>query len=132
LEPSSANDILEQRLALLSSLAASLEQARQSILQPNLENLKRETARQQEVCARLQTLPAAIRPWPSLPAAERTVRLKQEIQQAEIQIAHLNVAYNALLKRARRTVDIFCRVLASALTYSPPPSAVRPASQIRR
>jgi hypothetical protein len=39
----------------------------------------------------------------------------------ETRVAQLNREYGALLTRARRTVDIFCRVLAnSEVTYFPP------------
>lgn len=107
----------------MHSLAASLGQARIAVLQSDLARLRRETGCQQEICTRLRQIP--LLPWPTLPAAERALRLKEDIRQVEIQVTHLNLAYGALLRRARRTVDIFCRVLAStALTYSPPSPCV--------
>jgi hypothetical protein len=132
LEPSSANDALEQRLALLQSLAASLEQTRRSVLQSDLEHLRYETGKQQEICTRLCQMPVPILPWPSLPAAEPALRLKEEIRLVEMEVAGLNLAYGALLRHARRTVDIFCRVLASAaLTYTPPPPSTRGTCEVR-
>jgi len=111
---------------MLNSLAVSLEQARTAVLESDIETLRQETARQQEICVGLRRLPAPILPWPSLPAAQRTVELKEKIRQVETQVAQLNRVYGALLRHARRTVDIFCRVLTSAaLTYTPPRKTAR-------
>jgi len=47
--------------------------------------------------------------------------LAAELLAVETKVLQLNRAYAAWLRRARRTVDIFCRVLAhSAITYPPP------------
>ena len=125
LEPSSAYELLEQQLTLWRSLAVSLEHARKAVLQSNLEVLRFQTARQQEICEGLRRLekskPLGGHP---IPPGERRKSLEEELQRVEAQVAHLNLAYGALLRRARRTVGIFCRVLASAaVTYTPPQPA---------
>jgi hypothetical protein len=52
---------------------------------------------------------------------QRWKMLAQELIQVEIRVSQLNQVYGALLRRARRTVQIFNRVLtSSALTYAPP------------
>lgn len=123
MEPSSASELLEQRLALLRSLAVSLEQAQKAILQSDLEDLRRQTARQQEICVGLRRLNAPEGRHPVLPGERRRI-LEDELRQVEARVAYLNMAYSVLLRRARRTVGIFCRVLASAaLTYTPPRTA---------
>jgi len=133
LEPSSAYELLEQRLTLWRFLVVSLEHARKAVLQSDLENLRCQTARQQEICEGLRGL-EQLKPPSGHPIApgERRKILEEELQQVEVQVAHLNLAYGALLRRARRTVGIFCRVLASTgLTYTPPRPSTRATCEIR-
>lgn len=107
---------LVQRLRLLHDLAASLETARAAVLRSDLTELKLQTARQRELCA-------ALRQSQAVPGVgERWSRLLQESARMETRVAQLNREYGALLTRARRTVDIFCRVVLanSEVTYFPP------------
>lgn len=112
----SAHD-LEQQLCRLRELAASLENARMAVLHSDLAELTQQTVRQRELCAAIGRLDPDIL---SCPAEHRRTLLQESVQVA-VQVARLNREYGALLSRARRTVDIFCRVLAnSEATYLPP------------
>ena len=114
-ESSPPGQELEQRVRCLRELAASLESARSAVLRSDLAELTRHTVRQRELCANLERIgiPHA--------AAERWRDLLQESNQMELRVASLNREFGALLARARRTVDIFCRILGNAgATYRPP------------
>jgi hypothetical protein len=107
---------LEPRLRLLHELAASLEGARAAVLRSDLAGLNSQTLRQREICE-------ALRQFKVTPsgAGDRQDRLRREAADMEARVLQLNREYAALLARARRTVDIFCRLLASSnLTYLPP------------
>lgn len=112
---------LQLRLGYLRALQISLEKSRVAVLCSDLANLVLETARQRELCVALSGCTANGNL--AIPAMD----LLQESAAAETQVARSNRQYAALLRRARRTVDIFCRVLAnSQLTYVPPKSFVSP------
>jgi len=117
------------RIDLLRQLAHSLEQGQAAVLSSDLLEITHQTARQQELCAELRQLPpssAQTQPlW--LPGGLSPLgrdgddALRNELAEVATKVAQLSRRYEALLRRARRTVDIFCRVLAhSALTYPPP------------
>ena len=83
-------------------------------------------------CAQMPAEPVRTQtPWLSgalpPPVQDRNRVRREELAEVERKVAQLNRRYDALLRRARRTVDIFCRVLAnSALTYPPPRPEARP------
>jgi hypothetical protein len=124
----------------MHELAASLERAQAAILHTDASQLSAQTKRQQELCEELRRLAPESVPGKAFPLAEavrsfarkpdiavlhpaiqRRQVLAVELAQVEAQVANLNRAYGSLLRRARRTVDIFCRVLAnSGVTYLPP------------
>jgi hypothetical protein len=107
---------IEHRLRLLRELAGSLECARGAVLRSDLGQLKVETARQRELCAALGQLTGT-----SFSPGERLHQLRQHCRDMEMQVVGLNREYGALLARARRTVDIFCRLLSTGgTTYLPP------------
>jgi hypothetical protein len=136
--------IQEGRLALLRVLGDSLEQAQSAVVRSNLTEITAHTARQRELCETLRQLASeALRLPPCTASAgaspthplrmrlpESTVspflqrrwnRVTEELSEVEMRVVQLNRVYGALLRRARRTVDIFCRVVASsAFTYGPP------------
>ncbi|MFZ0284596.1 MAG: hypothetical protein WAL32_05155 [Terriglobales bacterium] len=115
---SSVHEPSTQRLALLSALADSLEQSQAALATTTPAKLDQHTARQQELCRQLRRL--AIR----FPEGTRTLihpRLADDLQQTVGRVRDLNRKYAALLRRRRRTVDIFCRVLASSGTTYPAP-----------
>jgi hypothetical protein len=140
---SSWNGALEQRIGLMRELGHSLEQARAAILNSDLAELGAQTMRQSELCERWRLLVSKLSvdlsppPTCAVPKShgaadpsnhsERRRALLVELAEVEARVNNLNLAYGALLRRARRTVDIFCRVLAnSGVTYAQP--ALRPLS----
>jgi|SRR5208337_2556537 len=133
---------LQLRLVLLRELADSLAEAQAAVLRSDLGRVQMLTARQREVCGQYlqiacpgQHVPAKPEPGsgkvPNHPESadgrQRWNALTAEIVRMERKTFELNQAYGALLRRARRTVDIFCRALASSsLTYGPPPQSADP------
>lgn len=116
-EFSSSEQDPEQQLRCLRELAASLESARSAVLHSNLAELTRQTVRQRELCAALGRIDCEI-----LAAVnDRWRNLVGESRQMVLHVSHLNREYGALLARARRTVEIFCRVLANSEATYPPP-----------
>jgi len=126
---------LEGHLVLLRELANSLECAQVAVAESDVRQIKFQTARQRDLCEKLRPLRMQPVPCQDLPKlarrqlenekpagmGERGPALAAELAEVEMKVAHLNRSYEALLRRARRTIDIFCRVLAnSALTYAPP------------
>jgi hypothetical protein len=113
------------RLARLQELAHSLERAYAAVLDSDLAEIRRQTALQQELCSSLRQRPVNPPEMRALSrgrsAAGNGDALAEHLAEVERKVVQLNRKYAALLRRARRTVDIFCRVLAtSALTYPPP------------
>jgi len=141
-DPSPVNELLERRVSLMHELAASLELAQAAILHSDAGRLSVQTQRQQELCEHLRGLVPELAPGQASqaaraarsvartqlpgtealnPARQRQRALLIEGLEIETRVADLNRAYGSLLRRARRTVDIFCRVLAnSGVTYHPP------------
>jgi len=114
----------QERLARLRELAQSLERAQAALRARDLPGIRRQTALQHDLCARLRQLPGTPAPSPKSPQVPREnggADGERDLAEAARTVAQLNRSYSALLRRSRRTVDIFCRVLAtSALTYPPP------------
>jgi hypothetical protein len=134
----------EGRLGLMRELADSLEQVQTAVVRSNLAEITGHTARQRELCEAmrqlksegLRFLPGAATAGESptqkfrsrLPEGAAAPSLQrrwnavaEELSEIEIRVGQLNRVYGALLRRARRTVDILCRVVASsAITYGPP------------
>lgn len=142
----SANVSLERQIALMRELAGSLERAQAAVLSSDIRQISAQTLRQQRLCEELQrqagrmsrqnglavapmaTPTAPVDAYPLLPTSARQRSLLAELRETGKLVERLNRDYAALLRRARRTVDIFCRVLASsAITYLPPaPQAQSP------
>jgi hypothetical protein len=117
-----------QRLGLLRALADSLEQAQAALATTTPETLDHHTARQRELCRQLCSLTAG-----SSELAPPSAGLASDLQLAARRLGDLNRLYGALLRRRRRTVDIFCRVLASSgTTYPAPRTLSRPDWRGRR
>jgi hypothetical protein len=147
--------LVERRLTLLRELACSLEQAEAAVLCSDLAELNRHTAGQQQICTALRELESEARhhfgaadlklagtrrnclPDPGADAPPnippRLQKLCWELKDAEAQVRRLNQIYGALLRRARRTVEIFSRALASsAVTYVPPKPAPAAGGHLRK
>jgi len=114
----SLHEYMNQRLALLGELAGSLELARAALAATTAVKLDSHTVRQQELCRELRTLDRSF--FAEAPDS-RPSGLADDLQAAVRRVAELNRKYAALLRRRRRTVDIFCRVLASSGTTYPAP-----------
>ena len=120
-EPSDHNEPWTARVRCLEELGDSLKRAHAAVVGSDLAEIRRQTARQEELCGKLRRFrrdPPAV-----IPARARApdVAMLEKLAAVESRVADLNRRYEALLRRARRTVDIFCRILAnSALTYPPP------------
>jgi hypothetical protein len=117
------------RVDRLQELADSLERAHAAVLASDLRQITQQTARQLELCAQLRQLSRDAVQTPtswlpgglSSPVRPSNHAFGEELAEVAGRVAQLNRQYEALLRRARRTVDIFCRVLTnSALTYPLP------------
>ncbi|HUI77601.1 MAG TPA: hypothetical protein VLY24_06780 [Bryobacteraceae bacterium] len=112
-------ELLRRRLGLLRGLADSLEQAQAALAGITPETLDHHTARQRELCRESCALAAAA---PVELQIRMPAGLDDDVQVAARRVADLNRFYGALLRRRRRTVDIFCRVLRSSGTTYPAPT----------
>lgn len=109
-----SSDIPETRLRLLRALYESLSLAQAHLVALDLENFERQTGCQQQMCRELRAWPAAAAP--PLGAGQR-----QELRELQAQLSQQCRVHSAFLRRSRRTIDIFCRVLASSgVTYARP------------
>lgn len=139
---SSTNDVLERQIGLIRELAGSLERAQAAVLNSDVAQICAQTILQQKLCGELQRLGKFSPEHSSLarmvtpahpadaatlhPLSQRQQSLLTELRETGKRVERLNRDYAALLRRARRTVDIFCRVLAnSGVTYLPPTSQAR-------
>ena len=113
----------ERRLHLLHEVAESLKQAQTAVVKSELPELIRQTERQRGLCRQLSSLPRAKE---CTVAVNCWSELLEQTRQAELELAQLNRVYGALLRRARRTVDVFCRLMSdSGMTYAPPRATVK-------
>jgi flagellar biosynthesis/type III secretory pathway chaperone len=121
-----------ERLRCLQELASSLGRASDAVLKRDIGRLETETTRQRELSNELRTLYSVISQNEEEPATDEAVESKnlanreryrnltKELRRVEMQVRQLNLQYGALLRRSRRTVDIFCRILTHCgLTYGP-------------
>ena len=132
---------VERRLALMRELAGMLEQTQAALLASDLERIEAHTVRQRELCDALRLLEApGTSPGKDAPRKrtrvhlpegslspelrERWSTLSQELAQVQSRVGHLNRVHAALLRRARRSLAIVSRLLASsAATYTLPQPA---------
>ena len=121
-----ANQVLAARCGWLRDLADSLELASAALIHQNLGALRYQTGRQQDICRNLLQSGALAPPDLSLRDPGMQPELQREMAQLANLVARRNRTYAALLRRARRTVNIFCRVLEhAAVTYPEPGQALR-------
>lgn len=110
-----------ERLGLWCALADSLAAAQAALATVTPEELDRHSGRQGELCRQLGGLGAR------LPDGARegiNAGLAEDLQRAVRRVAELNRFYGAMLRRRRRTGDIFCRLLASSGTTYPAPTGL--------
>jgi hypothetical protein len=115
----STHEVMKQRLVLLRQLAGSLELAHAALATTTPAKLELHTSRQRDLCRELQML---TRGFSGARPVESDASLASDLQGVARQVVELNRKYAALLRRRRRTVDIFCRVLASSGTTYPAPT----------
>ena len=108
-------------LAVLGALADSLQEAGADLATATPARLDQHTARQRELCGRLRELAGGVRDGTQV---RTSAGLANDLQEATRRLAELNRNYAALLRRRRRTVDIFGRVLASSGTTYPAPQPI--------
>jgi len=108
---------LPQRLELMRQLAGALRRSNNAICQSDLVQFICNVTCQKHVCSALRHA-----------VAQNTTRetmndaaVIDEVLKIRDELRCLNQVQAALIRRGRRTVDIFCRVLAnSGATYLPP------------
>ena len=130
--------VAQQRLALLRELADVLGLAQGALLNSDLDRLQVQNGRQLTLCKTLRTLagdcagpgiqaseppilpPAVFGPG-SFSAPIDGVEISRQLQEAGLQVRHLNRVQAALLRRARRSLEISACLRASCgLTYAAP------------
>jgi hypothetical protein len=124
--------IQQRRIELLRELASSLRLAQGAVLKSEPGQMNAQTRRQHELCDELRRLMNGgvvarhMSMESGLPSSSASARVRREMVQVELaeaakQVDGLNRVYGALLRRARRTAEIFCRILVnSGVTYLPP------------
>lgn len=116
-EQSSLAELLEHRLILMYELARSLERSHAAVLQSDIEQICAQTFQQQRICSELHRIGRT----EGAGKVCKHPQLAAKLRQIENEITRLNLIYAALLRRARRTLDIFCRVLKNSdITYVAP------------
>ena len=128
--------LLHQRLALVGTLATSLEASRLALVQNDAEAIARGAAHQAELCRQWGRLEEQLRaeaarhlPAPAFASfsneADRSAQLESEWQALRKRISYLTRVHWSLLKHMQRSLGILQRVVDScAPTYAPAPGLV--------
>jgi len=136
--------LIEQRLALLRSLAESLEFSSLALAQNDAEAIARGAAHQAELCRQWSRLEdelrreAGRRSAPPLtgasgssPEADHSARLQAEWERLGARIRYLTRVHWSLLRHMQRSLAVLNRVVDScASTYTPAPGLLRPEVRI--
>ncbi len=136
--------LIEQRLALLRSLAESLEFSSLALAQNDAEAIARGAAHQAELCRQWSRLEdelrreAGRRSVPPLagasgssPEADHSARLQAEWERLGARIRYLTRVHWSLLRHMQRSLAVLNRVVDScASTYTPAPGLLRPEVRI--
>jgi hypothetical protein len=119
-------EYLEERKRLLQQLLNCQADAVVALLRSELAELGELNARQLIICERLRDIQRALAgtggvvrnltagAGEGLVTVQRSSDLKTEVVRLENEVGHRNRVFGALLVRARRTMDIFGRALASS------------------
>jgi hypothetical protein len=134
-------ELLEERLALLSSLASALTAARTDIVSLDIHGLESRIAQQDRLCSEIRSLdvqldrvqsqctthlaaPLSSGRAPHLapdPDSIRRCEILDRLGRVQANVKKLNDEHQALLRRSRRTVSALLNSYHSfALTYSKP------------
>src|ERR1700674_815516 len=149
--------LIEQRLALLRSLAESLEFSSLALVQNDAEAIARGAAHQAELCRQWSALEEKLRreagprrasPAPSAGAAGnspqnsslqanspktgQSARLQAEWETLAVRIRYLTRVHWSLLRHLERSLAVLNRVVDScAPTYTPDPGLLRTEARLR-
>ena len=111
---------VEQQIALLQRLAASLRESQTALLRMNLRDLEEHTGLQNALCGELKAWDKASRrshgtgTQPESPGRQRWDDLQERLNAALEQVRYLNKVYAALLRRAQRSVQIMDNLLRNS------------------
>ena len=138
--------LIEQRLALLRSLAESLEFSSLALVQNDAEAIARGAAHQAELCRQWSRLEEELRReagrrsappsagvsaqtnslQPNFPKTEQSARLQAEWETLAARIRYLTRVHWSLLRHLDRSLAVLNRVVNScAPTYTPDPGLLR-------
>jgi len=137
--------LIEQRLALLRSLAESLESSSLALARNDAEAIARGAAHQAELCRQWSRLEdelrreAARRSGPpsagasgNFPETEHSARLQAEWEALGARIRYLTRVHWSLLRHLQRSLAVLNRVVDScAPTYTPNPGLLRTEVRLR-
>src|ERR1700692_4972046 len=144
--------LIEQRLALLRSLAESLEFSSLALVQNDAEAIARGVAHPGELCRQWSVLEEELRreagrcsasPSPSAGASDNSLqtnspktgqsaRLQAEWETLAVRIRHLTRVHWSLLRHLERSLAVLNRVVDScAPTYTPDPGLLRTEVRLR-
>jgi len=141
--------LIEQRLALVRTLAESLESSSLALAQNDAEAIARGAAHQAELCRQWSCLEVHLEeqlrheaernPAPrsagasgDSPEAEHSARLQAEWETLGARIRYLTRVHWSLLRHLRRSFAVLNRVVDScAPTYTPDPGLLRPDIRLR-
>lgn len=130
-------ELLEQRIALLSSLADALTAARLDMVSFDIMGLEQRISEQGRLCGSIRAVDSELdrvqhhcatvlaigAPAPGIPAADnqRLRDLAARLNSVQSTVKQLNVAHQMLLRRSRRTASALLSSYQSfAETYSDP------------
>lgn len=136
--------LIEQRLALLRSLAESMESSTVALTHNDAEAIARGAAHQAELCRQWSCLEdklrreAARRTAPlagdasGSPDTQHSARLQAEWEALGARIGYLTRVHWSLLRHLERSLAVLSRVVSScAVTYTPDSCRLRPQVQLR-
>jgi len=130
--------LIEQRLALLRSLAESLEGSTLALVRNDAEAIARGAAHQAELCRQWSRLedelrreagrsaPPSVRASGNSPETGHSARLQAEWETLATRIRYLTRVHWSLLRHLERSLAVLNRVVDScAPTYTPNPGLLR-------
>ena len=147
--------LIEQRLALLRSLAESLEFSSLALVQNDAEAIARGAAHQAELCRQWSALEEKLRReagrrsappsagasgnstqtnslQPNSPKTGQSARLQAEWETLAVRIRYLTRVHWSLLRHLERSLAVLNRVVDScAPTYTPDPGLLRTEVRLR-
>jgi hypothetical protein len=137
--------LIEQRLALVGSLAESLESSSLALVHNDAEAIARGAAHQAELCRHWSHLEDQLRRESDIrsaallagssadsPEVEHSARLQAEWKMLAARIQYLTRVHGSLLRHLQRSLAVMNRVADScAPTYTPAPGMLRIDVQLR-